>query len=495
MWRLFLLTFIVLTAAPTTRPARDASWQTIEVLRADRLTVRLRVLDRAGLADEQWMGIEFDNAGNEAVRVENLQYWTDCEQLNLRTGAPWRSGSLASGTAYSLFPTAWETTPASPVLIPPGVCRILAQPSDYSSALLGLPPRDGCLVRARFHITIDLQRLGSFSTPREGVGFRFEWVYPDKAGFVAMRSRLRKLLESPERRAEHVYILGELLGAPGVGDDVPVKEILSALNARRGNMDGRDRLVSYVAEHFPKDPKVLEYYRQRLEARDARAMEDLFLAPTIWHPDFIAPLMAADGGAGRGIPLAALNVLSAHRKDWPPEMSIPARLSASVLRNSRLLSKKPDEVRGPDLPQQWESEARALALTDDPAVIPLLRPFLDNKERVLDIKMLAQALIFPEVPPLRVCDVALVSILTILGDDVHKVYRDAAAADDSLRKLLPGPVSRPEAGRRSDSAPASHPGRYSFDHSREALEESMNELRDKLIAELKQRLAHDGAGK
>lgn len=498
MQALWLMLSVTAATAPATGPATEASWQTVEVLHADSLTVRLRVLDRATLADEQWLGLQFDNTGDKAIRIRSAQYYTHYEQSNLRTGTPWRSGSLASGNDYDLFPAAWETTPVSPILIPRGVRRIIAQPSDYSSALLGLPLQDGTLVRAHIHLSVDVEGMGSFSTPTGGVGFQFEWVYPDKSGFASMRSRLRKLLESPERRAEHVYILGALLSVPGVGDDMPVETILSALNARRENMDGRDRLVSWAAEHFPKDPKVLEYYRRRLQAQDTRAVEDLVRAPAIWAPDFISPLLAACERADHGIPLAWLKVLSAHRGDWPRDTKIPARLSASVLRNSHLLSRKPDEVRGPDLAGRWRFEAQALALTGDSAVIPLLRPFLDDKERVLDLRLWAPPLIFPQVPPLRVCDVALESILTILGDDVQKAYRAAAGVDDSPDEPLPKSTSRPGTEPRVSGRLASRPSRNlteSLPRTPEAIEQRMNELRDRMITELKQRLARGGTGK
>jgi hypothetical protein len=157
----------------------------------------------------------------------------------------------------------------------------------------------------------------------------------------------------------------------------------------------------------------------------------------------------------------ALAVLSEHHADWPAELDIPARLSRRVVAQSRVLGKNLADLEGNDLTVYWVADARNLALTRDPQVVPLLRPFLDCRKRVVDLSLWSAPLTYPG-PALRVCDVALEAILTLRGEDLPTAYARAQPTT--------GPATQPS---------------Y---RAREAFAQAMDTVRDGLIQDVKRRL-------
>lgn len=409
-----LFGLILALASASASAAEDGVWRTTELGRVGDITVQLQVRASASLVDEEWLRLEFKHPGEDPVPVRRAQYRMNRVCHGLRTGRRTASGSLASGNIHDLFPLR---------RLEPGTNRAVAQPSDYSAAILGLPPKDGWLVKASIHLDIELGDGSRLSLPDEGVPFEFEWLYPDQAGFRAMRARLLALLKNPKSRPEHAHILGTLLGIAGVGDACRVEDLLAALDRREGSFDGRWALAEHLGAHHPDDEKVLAYYRTHLGNGDTEAVHDLLVAPGIWRNEFIEALLAIyeDGGLrdmGR-----VLRLLHQHRAQWPADSTIPQRLSAALLRKYEILEKKPDEIDA-DRFVYWASLARLLSLTGDPAVILVLRPFLDRQEPVLESDLVSLA-VGVRFPPARVCDVALDAILTVLDGEPHTAYAQA----------------------------------------------------------------------
>jgi hypothetical protein len=426
------------------------TWEVVDVGRVGDLALRLTVLKTATLAAEEWIGLEIGNEGDEPVGVRNAQYSIEATWTDPRTGLP-SARCLASGTTLSMFPEAWKTTPVSHFLIRPGVHRLLGELSNCCSAGLGLAPEGGLVVEAHLHLTLNLDEEREYSTPPDGVPFTFEWRHPDPAGFEAMRARLRWLLNEPcsVRDVYHesrVRVFEMLLRMPGVGDALTAEELLAGL---AGRAYGRGALVNEIACRFGRDPRVIEYYATRLRAGSDDVVTDLAGEHGIWDPAFVKPLLEyfeqsqdyAERYTGSSM-YAALAALSAHRGDWPAELHIPTRLSSRILAQSPTLRRDSGGLKGDELTVRWIRDARVLALTHDPGVIPLLRPFLDRSDPIADIRSISFPRLEPRyVPALRVCDVALEAILAIdptLGADRAVCAEGTNANPPSIEDLERG---------------------------------------------------------
>jgi hypothetical protein len=445
---------------------RQPTWEVVDVGSIGDLALRLAVLRTATLADEEWIGLEIENAGDEPVEVRTARYSIEAKWTDPRTGLP-SSRCLASGATLSMFPEAWRPTPASHFLIRPGVHRLLGELSNCCSAGLGLAPEGGLVVEAHLHLTLNLGEEREYSTPPDGVPFTFEWRRPDPAGFEAVQARLRRLLDEPcgvgdVYHESRVRVFEMLLRVPGVGDALTAEELLAGL---AGRAYGRRVLVNEIARRFGRDPRVIEYYATRLKAGSDDVVRDLAGEHGIWDPAFVKPLLDyfeqsqdyAERYTGSSM-YAALAALSAHYGDWPAELHIPSRLSSSILAQSPTLRKDSGELNGDELTVRWVRDARVLALTHDPGVIPLLRPFLDRADPIADIRNMSFPRLEPRyVPALRVCDVALEVILTI---------------DPTLEADRAAPVEGANVNPRSI----------------EDLERGVNAMRDAMIADLKLRL-------
>ena len=127
----------------------------VELGNSRDVKVRLRYLTRASLADRNWMSIEIENLTDRPVVITHTHYTAKRECFDLRTGRRVAGGSLASGNKFDMYPEAWITQPVK-VVIQPGIHRVTAQPSDYSSALLGLPRKSGLRVLGSIALKLEV---------------------------------------------------------------------------------------------------------------------------------------------------------------------------------------------------------------------------------------------------------------------------------------------------------------------------------------------------
>jgi hypothetical protein len=404
------------------------------------------------------MVIEIENKSNIPLTVKDTHYRLESERDNLKTGQLKCSGGLASGNPYDLFPEAWKTVPVSPIVLQTGrVHRVRDQPSDYSATLLGLPPRDGLRVRAQIHMHLELEGGARFETPRQGIPFTFEWLYPDDAGFGAMRTRFKKLLLEPEHIKLHQgYILGTYLQIAEVAQAATQHELLAALSKRQEPFVGRQDIALYVGKHYPKDPAVIAWYSERLQAKDLAALSDLRLA-VLWDASFVQLITGLYESETSRCP-DALSILHQHRKDWDKDAGVIKRLSAAVRKDfAPLLETKVADLDVARL-EAWAYGVELLAMTVDQRAIELLRPALDDKRVFRGTGRLATC---PGNPPpaLRPCDCALDAVLTLLDGSPVLAYAKAGFHKLPIMRLGP------------------------------ELDAALIALRDPMIADLKHRLA------
>jgi len=147
----------------------------------------------------------------------------------------------------------------------------------------------------------------------------------------------------------------------------------------------------------------------------------------IWDKTFIKPLvrlLESDYYKYR----YALTVLHKHRVDWKSDQALARQLSAAV-------RKAYPEVESKDLVDfdRWVSGAEDLGLTGDRKMIQLLSPALDDK-RELHAPTDGLVGLQARKEPLRVCEVALESILTILDGEPDDAYAKAGSKEILARR-------------------------------------------------------------
>lgn len=181
------------------------------MLRHGDLSVVLLYPESATLADQEWLSVEFRNAGSEKIEIADASYRMDMEiwaadELRM-------TGNLASGNTYALFPHCWEVTPVAPRYVEPGIYTVSQHPSRYSSALLPIPSDHAFKVKANIHFRLTLADGTHISTPREGFPFSFRWEKPDAKGLATIEEEILAMLENPEPKSAsvHSYRLNALL--------------------------------------------------------------------------------------------------------------------------------------------------------------------------------------------------------------------------------------------------------------------------------------------
>jgi len=414
--------------APSPGPKAAAAWKRSELLKGRGITVRVAVKPEASPADEEWLRLEFENAGPTRTRVASAQYYINRRTFDRATGRAVGTGSLASGNTFDMFPHAWRTTPASPIFLERGTYVLGDQPSSDSTALLGMPPKTGWRIEARVNALLRLADGSALATPPSGIGVSFQWLYPDPAGLAAMRDRLKTLLQNPLNRSHHGSILAALLRLPDVRRAVSAEELLRAAAKRKGPFDGRQCLAAHLNRHFANSPAVAEFYISGLQREDWQAAEDLAgPATAIWDDRFIEPLLWMHDAAGSSYPKhrSVLTALGRHQARWEGDASVARRLFAAVRRGFAGVLIRPEELEASQL-SSWWAAVGLVGMTRAAEAVKLLRPFLDSRT-VVGGRGLSAYRPPGAVPiPIRACDAAHDAIQTLLGRRDRRLLSAAA---------------------------------------------------------------------
>jgi hypothetical protein len=253
------------------------------------------------------------------------------------------------------------------------------------------------------------------STPNGGIKIQLQWRYPSPREIEDSKIELRTLLLHPQHTFAHDAALYRLLRIPEVANSLSVDELLHALADRTDSVDGRDLIVTQIALRFNRDPKVVSYYLERIRRGDHRALFDLESCVQLWSPSWIHPLVTDfehDGDSG------ILRTLSYHRADWGDSLEVVSRLSAALLLSRPLLHVSVASIPISQL-ADWKTSVQDAVLIGNKEFIRRLSPGLD------DHRVIHEPLTMLNPPEIRVCDVALVAILTILDGRPQLAFQKA----------------------------------------------------------------------
>jgi hypothetical protein len=176
-------------------------------------------------------------------------------------------------------------------------------------------------------------------------------------------------------------------------------------------------------KRYPNDAVVKSYFHDRLQAGDQHALNDLGFEG-LWDKTFIKAIvrLLESDYYKYGY---ALTVLHEHRVDWEGDKALARQLSTVVRKTYPELDRK--DINFPHV----RDAIGALALTSDREMVRLLSPALEDKRmirRPYDGLQDSNPNPRPK-EPLRICDLVLDSILTILDGEPDDAYAKAGASE------------------------------------------------------------------
>ena len=404
MKRVFL-GFVVLAGLVSISKGAGAGtnrWQSVVLWSNEVLSAKLLYLPKASLADEDCMSLEFDNKSGTMLDVAQAYLNLDGNRTDITTGKAVSSGGITGGVSYI-------------GKLSPGITTVTGYVFKCASANLGLPPRGGFHLDA---VAIGDARLSDgrvFATPKQGVKFSFEWLYPNPTEVESMKTRFKELLAHPDNQFASGYRLDALAKVQEVGDSVSFDELLPALKSRSW-VDGKDAIMTIIGRRFQNEPGVIAYFVEQLSRADGDAF---FSFPReVWqNPVFIEPLVKRYEKYGNdGMELLQL------RPAWITNQQTVARLSAALLQRHPVLDRNVAELSGSDL-NDWSSAVPDAGIIGDTNFLKWLKPALDDKRIIPDpvSKYVDSRPKLPWTP--RVCDSAVGAILMILDGDSWSAFK------------------------------------------------------------------------
>lgn len=368
-------------------PAEAAKWQTVELVSNDDLAVRLKVRKEAALFETGWVKLEFENKTKQPLHVT----FRCSANAKLTPKGEHRAASVTLFPQFSDHDFGWKNANGSLATLAPGATAAGEEllPLAISNSLR-LPPEKGQEVEAQIQMNLNFlePRRPRLTTPRGGVAFAFTWKRPSDEQLKRARDEFIQILTtSPiERTALYNQRLHSLTGVPELHRDLPINQILAALNRFS---DSGFRVDLYRALVLPRrnDPEVIAYYRERIKAGDRAALYDLLndnfrIIPgkrqaeviALWDKSFTdaAVSLYEQDPAKQDMAFA---VLIRRSKEWSDDPKITGRLAAAVRKLYPIMDKKLEQLGQEDVQQLMRGIER-LGKTRDKASLPWLKKTL-----------------------------------------------------------------------------------------------------------------------
>ncbi len=372
-------------------------WREIFLWKNDRLSARLLFQPTASIADRTWIALELENHTRQPIELG--QTWINLSSI------PKDDGNAKSECQMSL-----SGTMPSIKTVPPGRHRYTGNTLQFASSNMVCP---GAAAQVDVLVKISTQtKDGQNFETAKGTNFSFEWRQPTELQLGLMSHELKKHLGSATIPDEDHARIVTLLKTPAVVRSLTVDDYLTALKSTR-NWSLRYVLLPHLFARHGADPKVLEYYREMFQQDPDFIYEDSII-PTVWNQEFLEPLI---NGCEKG-KWVYFTGLSRHVPAWRNDNNAVSRISAALLKHHVILRRDLKDIL------ENELEAWARAVTDassvpDPKIVNLLKPALDD-QRHADIDLGSGG-----IQEARVCDRALVAILTILDGDWWTSFKAA----------------------------------------------------------------------
>ncbi len=354
--------------------------------------------------------------------IENAYYTIDCKQFDKKGGKLIKQGKIASRSASELLDKSLDS-PFPMIELSPGNNVSSSYPSIVGALLLSVPEQKSSYVEAKLKLHLQLSGDRQFSIDWQELAFSFDWSRPEPTEFSKLYQQLNQLLENPVYSTLHHYELLALLSVPEISKGIEIKTLLRALKKREGREDGRIAILYHLNDFFNKDLEVINYYTTLLKEKNQTALEELSLAPDIWDEQFLEPLLAQFQDADINQMHRIIDLLYLHQNSWIKSEGIATILSDLILyRFENIIYEEPASL------DKYQLRTAALLIemlgkTGNKEVIPIICPFLDEKQRILDSGLVLDTKSMELPRPMRVCDHALESLMRLRNTDLIKVYQ------------------------------------------------------------------------
>jgi hypothetical protein len=197
------------------------------------------------------------------------------------------------------------------------------------------------------------------------------------------------------------------------------------LKKRSGKEDGRLAILYHLNDNFNKEQALIDYYFELLKANDNMALEELSSATNIWDDRFLEPLIGQFQSANLGQMHRIMDVLYVHQKSWIKKEGIASILSDLILyKFEMIIYAEPASLSKREL-FKASLLLDILGKTGNKEIIPIICPFLNEEERILDTGLVLNPNSMALPRPMRVSDNALEALMRLKNMDLIKAYKKA----------------------------------------------------------------------
>ncbi|MCD6049161.1 MAG: hypothetical protein K0Q55_564 [Verrucomicrobia bacterium] len=213
--------------------------------------------------------------------------------------------------------------------------------------------------------------------------------------------------------AENVRLFHLLKDTQATGG-LTLNVVLAAIKQRQMEHSRRslrsDALIEILRERWAREPEVLGFFRDALIERGERAALDLSLSK-IWDKSLIMPMVETmEKGRSPMLTHRGILLLNEHHNDWASDATIPPRLSGAILATFPAVTNAAVTASLESVSWEVSMALGMLWNSRDPAMIPVLRPYLKTKEIKYEGRVKGQH------SNMRVCDGVAAGISRLLGD-------------------------------------------------------------------------------
>lgn len=410
----------------------------VSLLKNNSFKINLLFKKTANFIDHNWLGFEFINTSKDTIFIEEFSYgFKGIKVDSCGEFIGWQN--LASGNKYGILPFYEDKLDDSSqyenYLLSMQEAFGYREATNYSTIMLG---HDKDLsIKANLRIKGKV-RVGKFPIvfQHDTTSFRFTWKKMDSKDNRKLADRLKNSLDS-------IKVMGNGWIALSLMKDNRIARLLSdsyyvnVIKKRRKNTIEYTRLILSHLSQKGRNRKLIKHYIESMPTADWSLLQELY---HFWDDSFLYPLVDSFEKINKHH-YKYMQVFDKNYASWKGNKIIQSRLYKIIKKYGRnvLVSNENLTDKNKD---SWLSWIKKLQKTHSYEAIQYFYPFLKNEKYLYPncgkpIEFRANIKRMKYDVAMRVCDVALESILYAEGKNIESEYKKVLSYLIEKKQLTP----------------------------------------------------------
>ena len=407
--------FYILTFVTWNCNAKASLHEKIVIGEDENIQITLQYLLEADLSKSDWLKIEIKNKTNNDIIIESASYSINKEKTTKNGEKYIDKGEFGQSNKHRLIHEYYGIKNylhrRDKVTIEPmKTITSWKYLTNYASVLLDGRELDDKVITALFELNFEYQiQDNNFEIYCENIPFSFSWTNSSSISPSLLVKRLKEIINNPHMVSVNTYVTDDLMKIDKVRESISTKEFIQGVLLREDLINTEENIL-FLSELKKRNEipnsEITESFIRRFNQNKTTAKREL---QHYWDDKLLDLLLNEDDS------YLLYSIFELNANHWSSKQDNSDKIYKNIIK--RLNFTFPTKINKENL-DQWSKDIKLLAIARNLKFAQYLNEFLDDQttfeiedwSKFRHYGMLPQGA-KPDTIKIRVCDVALVSLL------------------------------------------------------------------------------------